>query len=148
MRVQQLYDRGDVIDGNVGLEEFIADHLGMGIAAKYKLPFMISKLDVLDDHISFDKILEQASMSKQDLLGYLLHSDIEGFLVHIAEGAKHSTFTDERDKLQFGFERLMQNSIALRIPPFERHYTISRRPYYYTLRPGVKVDGATNGCKR
>ncbi|MBI4062658.1 hypothetical protein HY410_01935 [Candidatus Gottesmanbacteria bacterium] len=90
-------------DYKVKLDEFAADYRAATAAARSGLPYNLA-YPLPDDVANFDAVLKQAGISHKDFQALHRGSDIQAFLLNVANHAKGVSFGSPGEALDFGMK--------------------------------------------
>ena len=130
-----------------GLDEFVVQHIANKISADNGIPIATIGINAPKDSANFQAILDQAGISLEELTELHRSSDIDGFLVKVAEGAKEMVFNTREEKIAFGlklFAPLINNYYAWETP-FGKYFPSVDTQYYRTNKRPNRIQGFA-GC--
>lgn len=132
------------------LEEFITDYLSMERSSKDGLSYSLTYGSPLQVY-NFGQILNQAGLSKGDLIRMRKKSQIKEFLIAIANGVRNTTFTSEHAKLDFGLAYMdlfwgpkIAYPFAERLKLKNQFPNTNLNPYVFNRDP--VYQGELSGC--
>lgn len=88
----------------VGLDEFVVHYLATKVLIGNGLDTISIGIKFPQSMANFESILNQAGITLKELSGMHAHSQLNEFLIRVAEGAKNVELGSEDEKLKFGFK--------------------------------------------
>lgn len=137
----------DETEGLNGLDEFVVQHIANKISVDNGMPIATIGINAPKDSANFQAILDQSGISMEDLEEYHRMSDLEGFLIKVAESAKGVEFNSKQEALSFGlklFAPLIKDYYAWETR-FGKYFPGVDTQYYKTNKRPNRI-GAFAGC--
>lgn len=134
------------------LKEFFADYVTASIAVAQRLPFTVGYYPEHNPNnlFRFRQILTQAGISDEEVMAMHRNSDLRGFLLRIAKGARDITFDTDVNALAFGIHYFIlppQDSIPWgELKPY--FPDLAAEEYDYNLPDVSPTPPHLSGCVR